>query len=498
MSYIQPRIGIFCAIPFLFSQHPSQPTVISSLTETRVNGSVHSTENSKKKSIPSFVPQTIETNQPVVDREIIVVSDSESDTETRSPVVSRKAKGKEKATVDDINKNLEDSASIIVDQTQTSNDSVNRSNVLVNDNNQYVNIDPLSNVTSTFTRENKAYTNKKSLLDGYASMSNKEIPSFFQNVNPVRIFLYILENHNSIVELFDIIVDFARIYLEIYGEDKRMISNLHDPQPLISDLMLCLKLKTRDDLYMEKSKRFKQVELLARKAIEMIEQLNDTGEMKGLKGYKKAFTSKRKNDEGENSQEKRIKQHHDSSDDEKRSEQRKRELQERKERAIEIVKIKWKEIEQQRKLQKTMFRVPPSRRLDHPSMPSLSNFTSYDIRFSQPRKNLNDSDDEQFVELLAEPLHDLMTAQAVYGSFEHFTPFKMSKAVGRCKISKIFPFNIHERKEYCKQLYRQYINTDMDSTAKSLERWFNSLILQSTNLEHVNRYMAQFQQNMHW
>ncbi|CAG8559173.1 15495_t:CDS:2 [Funneliformis caledonium] len=253
MSYMQPHIGIFSAAPFFYSQQPSQPTFISSLPETRLNGSFQNTKNNNS------VTQTIETKQTVVDREIIVLSsDSESDTETRSPVVSRKAKGKEKADVVDINKNLEDSASIIVDQTQTSN------------------MDLMPNATSTFTRKNRACTSKN-LLDGYDLMSNMENLSFFQMVNPVRVFLYILEDHNTIVELFDIIVDFARIYLEIYREDNRNVLNLYDPQTLIPDLIYCLKSKMKVNFYVNTSERFKKVELLARKAIEVIEQLKETG-----------------------------------------------------------------------------------------------------------------------------------------------------------------------------------------------------------------------------
>src|SRR6266542_2414792 len=243
MSYVQPRLGVFSAVPFFFSQQPSQPIVISPLPETRLNGSFQSLVNSQK-SVPNSVTQTTETKKSVADREVIVLSsDSESDSETRRPVVSRKAKGKEKANVNDEgmrNEDLEASTSIIVDQTPTPDVGS-----AVDGSSQYMDIDSSSNANSKFMHENRSSTNKKNLLDGYVLMSNKENSSLFQLVNPVRIFLNILEDHKTNVGLFDIIVDFTRFYLEIYDEDKRIVTNLHDPQTLVVYLIYCLMSKMK-------------------------------------------------------------------------------------------------------------------------------------------------------------------------------------------------------------------------------------------------------------
>src|SRR4051812_30709322 len=96
MSYVQPRLSVFNAAPFFFSQQPSQPIGISSLPGTRLNESVQNMVTSQK-SAPKSVTRTTKTKKPAADREVIVLSsDSESDTETRRPVVSRKMKGKKK------------------------------------------------------------------------------------------------------------------------------------------------------------------------------------------------------------------------------------------------------------------------------------------------------------------------------------------------------------------------------------------------------------------
>ncbi len=144
--------------------------------------------------------------------------------------------------------------------------------------------------------------------------------------------------------------------------------------------------------------------------------------LKRIEDYKKArlrSERKRRNEE-EILQEKRRKQDSDKRfEDERRSEQKRREQQrlqdERRERTIEMIRKKWQELEIQIKSQGNMNKVPPSRRLDHPSMPAPSQFVSYDIHFSQPRMKTNG--ETEFVELLAEPLHDLITTQIVYDLF---------------------------------------------------------------------------------
>jgi hypothetical protein len=136
----------------------------------------------------------------------------------------------------------------------------------------------------------------------------------------------------------------------------------------------------------------------------------------------------------------------------------------------ELVRKDWQELEKQMKSQ--VSKIPPSRRLDHPSMPTPSQFN--DIR---PRKNTDG--EAEFVNLLAEPLHELITTQLVYDLYKNFTPFHLSQTVGKCTVNRIFRLNNSERKEYCKQLYRQYINTSMKSTTSVLEGWIKSRILET-------------------
>jgi hypothetical protein len=246
MSYAQPRLGVYNTTQFRFSQQPSQPPItISSLPRTRLNASVRGTVTSQK-SVPNSVTQIAETKRFSAYREVIVLSsDSESDTETRKPVVSREIKGKEKENVEYVNKgmrnkNLESSALTMVDhQSPTYNSDVNRSSVVDEDSRQRKAIDSLSNETikSKLTHES---TNKKNLLDDYELVqSNKKRP-LSQVANPVRVFLNILEDHKTNIEFFEIIVDFTRIYLEIYNEDKRIITKINDFQTLVVDLIYCL------------------------------------------------------------------------------------------------------------------------------------------------------------------------------------------------------------------------------------------------------------------
>src|SRR6266542_1577246 len=115
MSYAQPRLGVYNTAPFLFSQQPSQPIAISTLPGIRLNESVQNVVTSQKSFTKSVtqVTRAVETKRLAAVREVIVLSsDSESDSETKKSVVSRKMKGKAKVKV---SKNLEASASIIVD-----------------------------------------------------------------------------------------------------------------------------------------------------------------------------------------------------------------------------------------------------------------------------------------------------------------------------------------------------------------------------------------------
>lgn len=133
----------------------------------------------------------------------------------------------------------------------------------------------------------------------------------------------------------------------------------------------------------------------------------------------------------------------------------------------ELVRKNWQELEKQMKSQ--VNKVPSSRRPDHSSMPAPSQFN--DIR---PREKTGGEAD--FVNLLAEPLHELITTQLVYDLYKDFTPFHLSQTVGKCTVNKIFRLNNSEREEYCKQLYRQYINSSMKSTTSVLESWIKTRI----------------------
>ncbi|POG69704.1 hypothetical protein GLOIN_2v1623602 [Rhizophagus irregularis DAOM 181602=DAOM 197198] len=133
----------------------------------------------------------------------------------------------------------------------------------------------------------------------------------------------------------------------------------------------------------------------------------------------------------------------------------------------ELVRKNWQELEKQMKSQVNI--VPSSKRLDHSSMPAPPQFN--DIR---PRKKTGG--EAEFMNLLAEPLHELITTQLVYDSYKNFTPFHLSQTVGKCTVNKIFRLNNSEREEYCKQLYRQYINTNMKSTTSVLESWIKTRI----------------------
>lgn len=237
MSYAQPRLGAYNTTQFRFSQQPNQPIIISSLPRTRLNGSVQGMVTSQK-SVPNSVTQIAETKRLAADREVIVLSsDSDSDTETRRPVVSREIKGKEKENVSDANKGMRNKN---LNSSIDHNSDVIRNSVVDEDNRQRKVIDSFSNNTikSKSTHES---TNKKNLLDDYKLVqSNEGKPSLSQIANPVRVFLNILEDHKTNIEFFDIIVDFTRIYLEIYNEDKRIITKISDFQTLVVDLIYCL------------------------------------------------------------------------------------------------------------------------------------------------------------------------------------------------------------------------------------------------------------------
>ncbi|UZO29513.1 uncharacterized protein OCT59_022983 [Rhizophagus irregularis] len=487
MSYAQPRLGAYNTTQFRFSQQPNQPIINSSLPRTRLNGSVQGMVTSQK-SVPISVTQIAETKRLAADREVIVLSsDSDSDTETRRPVVSREIKGKEKENISYVNKGM---SNLLIDY----NSDVNRNSVFDKDNRQRNVIDSFSNNTIK-PKSTHESTNKKNLLDDYKLVqSNKGNPSLSQIANPVRVFLNILEDHKTNIEFFDIIVDFTRIYLEIYNEDKRIITKINDFQTLVVDLIYCLMSRMKDDHYMATSERFKQVELLAQKAIEVIDKLKETGDiMKRIEYYKETQLhdeGKRRIGEEVNSQEsKRRKQGDDRRfvyggeklktntleeqdrlcEGQKRREQLKphEEKKLRDELEKELVRKNWQELEKQMKSQVNI--VPSSKRLDHSSMPAPPQFN--DIR---PRKKTGG--EAEFMNLLAEPLHELITTQLVYDSYKNFTPFHLSQTVGKCTVNKIFRLNNSEREEYCKQLYRQYINTNMKSTTSVLESWIKTRI----------------------
>jgi len=305
--------------------------------------------------------------------------------------------------------------------------------------------------------------------------------------NPVRIFLNILEAHKTNVGLFEIIVDFTRIYLEIYEEDKRIITKIYDSQTLVVNLIHCLMSKMKDYRYMATSERFKQVELLARKTIEVIDKLKETGEIiKRIEDYKKTQLHderKRRNEEEGNSQEdKRRKQDDDrrlvdegerleidKREERKREYMRREEQKRREQKRLREEKRLPEELEKQIKSQ--MNKIPPSKRLDNSSMPEFDDI--------QPRKVTGG--EAELVNLLAEPLHNLITAQLVYDLYENFTPCHLSKTVDRCTVNKIFKLNYSEKIEYRKQLYRQYINTDMKGTTNILESWIKTRISENAS-----------------
>ncbi|RIA94995.1 hypothetical protein C1645_803231 [Glomus cerebriforme] len=474
MSY-QPHYN---ANSVFFSQKPSQQIAISSLPGTRLNGSVQNMVTSQK-SVPKSVTQTVETKRFEV---IVLSSDSESDTETRKPVVSRKKKCKGKENVTNVfegmkNKIFEASAS---DQSPNLSNDLNR-NVDIN--------------SSKSAHEIRVSTN---LLDDYVLMTNKESPSLFQRINPVRIFLYILEDDKTNIGLFDIIVDFTKIYLKIYEEDQQIITKFHDLQTLVVDLIYCLMSKMRDDRYMATSKRFKQVELLARKAIEVVERLKETGEIiKRIDEYKKTrlYDERKRNEKEESSQEnKRRKQDDKKFEDEgegsgiDKREERKRKREYKKQEQMEREEKRLRELERElvRKnlegleIQENVNKIPPFKRIDHSSMPAPFQLIPHDV---QPRRKKPDGEKE-LVNLLAEPLHNLITAQLVYDLYENFTPFHLAKTVDKCTVNRIFKCNNSGKTEYRKQLYRQYINTNMDGTTNVLKSWIKSRIF-----ENVSSYL---------
>ncbi|GBB95075.1 hypothetical protein RclHR1_02470019 [Rhizophagus clarus] len=473
MAYAQPRLGAYNTTQFRFSQQLSQPIVISSLPRTSLNVYVQDKVTSQK-SVPNSVTRTAETKRFADDKEVIVLSsDSESDTETRRPVVSKKKENGSYVNKEIRKKNLELTT---VDQHPTLSSDLNRSSIVNEDNRQRKDINSLSNET-TKSKSTHESINKKNLLDDYKLVqSNKEKSSLSQIVNPVRVFLNILEDHKTNIEFFEIIVDFARIYLEIYNEDKRIITKTNDFQTLVVDLIYCLMSRMKDDHYMATSERFKQVELLAQKAIEVIDRLKETGEkIKRIEYYKKTqHNEKKRNGEVGNSQESKRRKLSDDREYKRHNEQKRWEqLESYEEKRLhdelekELGRKDLQELEKQTKSQ--VNKIQPSKRLDYPSIPAPLQFNNI-----RPRKTTDR--EAEFVNLLAKPLHELITTQLVYDLYKNFTPKYLSQTVNKCTVDRIFRLNNSERDEYCKQLYRQYVNTSMKSTTSVLESWIKTRI----------------------
>lgn len=147
---------------------------------------------------------------------------------------------------------------------------------------------------------------------------------------------------------------------------------------------------------------------------------------------------------------------------------------------------KCKELEKPRIVENCITTLP--KRFDNPPIPEPSQIVQFEIPLSQPREEA--SGEAEFVELLAGPLHDLITAQVLYGLYRNFTPYNMSETVKRCSLGGIFRLSPLEKRHYCKQLYRQYVSTNMDSTIKVLESWVKIRIL-----EGVSSIKKQYRKN---